>query len=1331
MTSDPLFVNFLVAVGRRLRGGIMSRRSTALNPFRKESALGLSERFIESEQAQIDRWRMQEVDAAMDFEGELSLLRDNRAKQNVGVRRLQGMLLAFGLAFHFLAPSTLQAQDVASLMGVVTDPTGAVVRDVTVSLANDGIGVSYKTTTNRLGFYSMMDVPPGPGYKLSFYREGFKPVVVTGLYLNVSSTRTENACLSVGNTSQTVEVSAAGRSVTLNTTDSTVGNNFEVELVNELPVQLRDTPSTLFALQPGVTSDGSTTGARTDQNHVTLDGLDTDDSATGEFGAVVAMAPVDSIQEFRGVVASPLSSADAGGGGQFQMVTKSGTNRFHAALFEYHRDTATEANTWFNNNFAIPRAPLIRNQFGGNIGGPILRDKLFFFLEYNGRRDDQGAQVLRTVPLDSFRNGNVSYIRNIGGIGDPCFTTSRQDTTPDCIGTLNSAQVAAMDPARIGFNTSILNLINQRYPHANDLTAGDGVNTGGFRFNAPVHLTENGYVSRVDYNANDTMKIWGRVSVVSETQGDNINYAAPIQFPGDPLTHLITNASYAFVVGHTWIISSTKTNQFIYGETRGRFGFPAPYNPQGTSQFTLGGDGTGGSIISAPYSSVVNAQSRVTPIPIVRDDFSWIRGSHNFQFGGFFKFIKTSSTEIANYDQPVIGLGGNLPTLNASFRPADIQTDGSTASYTYDSAFALALGRFAFITSNYNYDRAGNVQPQGSGSTRDYRYYETEGYFGDTWKVTPSLTLSYGVHYQWYSVPYETNGLESVQNVTFDQYVSDRVTQSMAGRSGNNSLPFISYTLGGKANHGPGLYHPSYKNFAPRFSFAANPAFDPRSVFNGGVGIVYDHTIINAVQSQQDQYSYLFQSDNTTPYGVSGDPATSLANDPRFTSIQSIPTPPAAPLISRPYQPYVDRGSVPFGLANGQAYDVSIDPNLRNPYSIVYNLGFQHEFARDFILKMDYVGRLGRRLLAQADANQVIDFPDVISGQQYSDAFGAITRQVRAGAATANLPPQAWFENVVASGSGRSLGYPNNTSLLADNLTSLVSNGDFADFTQALAASGLIPSNVGMGSQFSENTFFTNKGFSAYNGLLATLHKNASHGLQFDLNYTWSHSIDNVSLIANSTALSGYGFICDVLRPRECRGNSDFDVTHYVSGDFLYRLPLGRVSPSGSAHVWLNEIVGGWDVSGLPNWHSGNTVTTNTNAYVAGYANDAPAIFNGNRAVVSPHAHKNADGSVNLFSDQVKALQVFTGPVGFTIGSRNNLRGPNYFNLDTGLAKTFPLVSDRVNLKFRADAFNAFNHPSFATPSTSNLDITGGTFGQITATATTPRVMQFALRLEF
>ena len=185
----------------------------------------------------------------------------------------------------------LQAQDVASITGVVTDQTGAVMPNVDVTLKNPQTGVTYKTVTNAAGSYTLAQIKPGPGYRIEFAREGFKAVVVSGLYLNVDATRVQNAQMSLGGTSETVEVSAANQTVTLDTTDSTVGNNFQVQFLNDLPIQDRSNPSALFVQQPGVTLDGAVTGARVDQNRVTVDGLDVNDMGTGEFGSHRGQGP--------------------------------------------------------------------------------------------------------------------------------------------------------------------------------------------------------------------------------------------------------------------------------------------------------------------------------------------------------------------------------------------------------------------------------------------------------------------------------------------------------------------------------------------------------------------------------------------------------------------------------------------------------------------------------------------------------------------------------------------------------------------------------------------------------------------------------------------------------------------------------------------------------------------------------------------------------------------------------------------------------------------------------------------------------------------------------
>ena len=336
-------------------------------------------------------------------------------------------------------------QDVSGMTGEVTDPSGAALSGATVILKNGATGQSYTSTTNSQGVYRFSEVPPGEGYSATFSASGFTPVEVNTIYLQVATIRTQNATLKVGSQAQEVQVTASNSEVTIDTTTAAIGNTFDVQKLNNLPVQQRNDPIALFSMQPGVTDTGSVTGARVDQNNVTVDGLDVNDFATG--GAtqsnsgsgistgftIVGHAPIDSVEEFHGTVGGLQSNAGPSSGGQFQLVTKSGTNQFHGNINEYHRDPSLVANSWFSNNASpiVPRNHLIQNQFGGNVGGPVLRNKLFFFFDFNDSRIISSELVQRTVPLDNLRNGNIGYLNNAGGISY-----------------LAPAQIQALDPSR-------------------------------------------------------------------------------------------------------------------------------------------------------------------------------------------------------------------------------------------------------------------------------------------------------------------------------------------------------------------------------------------------------------------------------------------------------------------------------------------------------------------------------------------------------------------------------------------------------------------------------------------------------------------------------------------------------------------------------------------------------------------------------------------------------------------------------------------------------------------------------------------------------------------
>ena len=626
--------------------------------------------------------------------------------------------------------------------------------------------------------------------------------------------------------------------------------------------------------------------------------------------------------------------------------------------------------------------------------------------------------------------------------------------------------------------------------------------------------------------------------------------------------------------------------------------------------------------------------------------------------------------------------------------------------------------------------------------------------------MTPTLTVDYGVTYQWFSVPYETRGLQSVEPYSFDSYFGARVLQSNLGQSGPGSVPLIAYVLGGKGNGSgaPPLYQPQYRNFAPHIGFAWNPGFDKKMVINGSASISYDRTVINAIQGAQDVDSYLFQQTKGNTYGTQGDPYDSLKNNARLDANNQISTvtltPPASP--RPPYQPFTSASLCanynysPCGLQEGLAFNTTIDPTLQTPYNINFNFGIQRQIPWDMVLKLNYVGHLGRKLLAQEDANQVLDFVDPVSGELYSTAFASLINQTRQGIAPQNMTVQPWFENVVSPSfqSATNCAFTTNTACLAAGISGYIFNGDFGDFTQSI--SPYVPANVGSAAQFSENTFFDSAGFSNYDALLLVLQKNMSHGIHFDFNYTWSHSIDNVSFFANSagdTGIGGIGLVCDAIRPRECRASSDFDSRHYITSDATYELPFGRGRMfAATVPHWMDVMIGGWDLSGVGSWHTGYPWSGASNAFVASYSNDAPPIFIGsNRAAIATGVHKLSGGGVSSFANAALAASQFEGPVAFQIGPRNSFRGPGFFNADLGLAKDFPITPERVSLKFRADAFNAFNHPSFQNPPENAFNgydaqdyQRGAGFGAMYFTVSPSgnnnsgaRVVQLSLRLEF
>jgi len=1260
-----------------------------------------------------------------------------------------------------VVPMVANAQSVASITGTVTDNSGAAVPGASVALVDTRTNSSYFGKTASDGTYRISEVPPGPGYSLTVKKDGFQVFAVNGLYLPVATATTQDVKLDVGTLSQKVEVTAQG-SVTLNTTDATIGNNLDTHAIESLPNEFRDDPSNLLRLEPGVVSaqtpagsplsgpgaidpnlsrDGAVAGSRADQGNIIVDGIDATSISSGFSFTTQAAIPVEAVQEFSTLVANPTPAYGGRGGAQTLITTKSGSNTWHGTAYEYNRTAATEADNFFNNQTDVPRTALERNQFGGNVGGPVWKDKLFFFFEYDGRRDNSGQSVLDIVPMPHVKLGELAYVNDGAGCA-PTDRLSSADVSTNCVTILTAPQVAALDPCSTtscastpgfqapGVDPTLISIFNSRYPNPNDFTAGDGINTAGFRFNSPNDLKENDYLARADYNITTNNKLFIRFNFKNET-----SVLVPNEFPGDPLTSPNLDKDRAWVIGETWTASPNVINQFTYGETRENNFQPILFNPGG-GFFELSFDDG----YTNPYLRATSF-STVTPEPTFRDDVTWVHGKHTFVFGAEYNPITVADGITNDFAFVQNGFGGFLTSLPASSTPADILPAGSTADpfgaalSNWDSSFVGNLGSIFDLQAAINYTHSGSPLPSGSNVVHDYRFSDYAGYFQDSWRIRSNFTITAGVRYQFQSVPYEVHGVQaSFLNTNFQSLVQARVSNGLAGISGPDSTPELTYSLTGPVNHAPGFYSPEYHDFSPRLGLAWNPSFhdgilgrvlgDHKTVLRAGASLIYDETVINNIVALENQADYTFGGSFAENFGVKGDATTTLETEPRLNSLSSSPVPVVPPPFVTPITP-------------NAVFNYDVDNRFRTPYSITASFGFQRELPGGLQLEADYYGNFGRKLFVLSDAAQLINFVDPSSGQSLGSAMTFLEQQAQAGAAT--VPNQPFFENQVgaalaAGGSSCAAFYGSSCTagVYANNQLGLQQGS-----TAGVADSIPLPVNVGFNPQFLVNALATNQGSSSYNALFATLRKRLTHNLQFDFNYTFSHGIDNNSTVPHANGNFEPGvttILCSAVDTHLCRGNSEFDATHQVSAYFVYDLPFGRGQALGRNVGWfVNEAIGGWQISGIETWRTGLALTVvNGVASTTSLAADSGDEFVGPKSALteSIHIETSNNNQVQFYKNPAAAIAAFAPDLGFQTGTRDNLRGPHFSDFDAAVSKNFPLFNERYKLQFRAEAYNAFNHTNFGLP---NTQVTSSQFGQLSSEAGTEpdRVMQFALRFDF
>jgi len=1290
-----------------------------------------------------------------------------------GIRRVPVARTAIlALAVLLFSSPWSMGQSTTQLNGSVSDSSGASISGAKITLVDVATQLNRTTTSSAAGLYQFLDVPPGR-YRVEATATGFAHYVAPDVTLIVKTPSTLNIRLQVAGVETTVTVEA--EAPLINRTDASLGNTLENDQISELPIADRNVVQ-LLSLQPGVaylgnqseslqqtdTRSGAVNGMRSDQSNVTLDGIGVNDQNYGYAFTSILNVPPDSVEEFR--VTTANSNADSGysSGAQVSLVTKSGTNDFHGSAYEYNRNTIFSANDPFlkasqlNSGESNQAPKLLRNVFGATFGGPIKKNRAFFFLNYEGRRDAQGTSVLRVVPSATLRAGDLVYLcqRNSDSSLDttdcPGGTVNGVSGVPAGYYALGPTQIRQIDPQSIGVNQAMLKTLAQ-YPQPNENGGGDGVNTLGYRFASNADSSFNTYIARIDYRITSS----GSQSLFARGEMQNFKEPGEQQFPGQSAATTMLDDSKGVTVGLNSLISPRLINDFHWGYIR-----------QGGENVGVSQDPA---VLLTGLDNLVPFTRSTTffvPVNQLSDNLNWTRGNHSLQFGTDIFLIRN---ERSSYDNSFSDVQTNAVYLNTGgiagtaspLDPANNRNPATLKPYptvdsnfgpNYDDATVIAMGIFAEGDGIYNFARNGTLLPQGAAINRRYAINDYEFYGQDSWRVTPRLTLTYGLRWVLEAPPYETNGYQVApcvqaagggctnQNAAdWFNHSAQLAAQGMPARDAGQ----ITFVLGGPVNNGPGLWNWDHKNFSPRVAVAWAPDTGDGWVskilgkkdqvsIRGGYSIMYDHFGIPVVNSFDQHGSFGLSTDLGNPAGV-----VSPAHAPRFTCLTPTAAgqsclPPPCPTLSGPgclYGP-PPPGGLPYTPSNGAfAINWGLDQSVKTPYAQVFNFSVQRQITSHSSLQIAYVGSVGGRLGLQADMAMPTNLADPSSKMTYFQAGTMLSKQAASNTPVNQIQPIPFFEDVFPGWAKMTLNQlssqsincapgnfpakPSATQAIYELWTCYPHNETFSLFQMDLPGSitGLNVPNSRYGpyafyrSQFSSLYAWRNIGTSDYNGMQVTYNVRWGANLQGQFNYTFSKSFDEASAAARvgpyegtggtGNDLNGGGIVINSYDPLSLRGLSDFNAFHQLNANLVYQLPFGRGQRfEGSGSRLLDAIIGGWHTSGVFRWTSGfpisvdNGFTWATNWNIEGLAEP-----NGPPPVASNPKHAFVNGvdiGPNIFADPAAAEKAFRPEWPGESGVRNNVIGDGMFNIDTGVNKDFSLGEQR-RLEFSWQVFNLTN----------------------------------------
>jgi hypothetical protein len=1186
----------------------------------------------------------------------------------------------------------------ARIKGTVTDSTKAIVPGVTVIATNEATGVVYTTKTNSSGDYLFPQLPIG-SYTVKVANSGFKTFEAKGIVLTIDQEYVETIQLTVGNTGEVLEVKADALQV--NTTDMQLNNIVSATQMEELPLIGRGFTS-LELIEPGVQSSSdrfgtfSASGSQTQQSEYLINGADTNDLA---LNTPTYTPNLDAIDQFNLIEGSLNAEYDRNSGGIVSATLKQGSNHIHGDIYEFYRDTFLNTNNWFQKTFSTTGArtdtvaKYHQNIFGGTIGGPIVKDKLFLFLAYNGTR--------QVVPESG---GSVSVYSAANLTGDfsadlaaNAATANHQGLT--FLSTLIPGTItglAASNPAKCtpngtntwagclnalggqvpttAFNTISSNFVKKYVPLPNN----SGVGPYNYTFHPLVTTKANQDIGRLDYSISpkDSLTLIG---VYNRSSAPETLPFTGASLPG--FGDVSTSYTQQYTIDYVHQFSSSLVNDLAFHWTRFNYQAVIPQVPAlpTSAGFSINSQNTAGAglptqAVSGFFTlgfSTNGPQPRIDQVYQAADSVSKVLGSHVIKAG---------------YDGRRFNVSNPFSARNnGSF---SFTASTSTNPYTTgDPSLDYLLG----IPGSYS---------QGSGAAIQAQAFLNYMFVQDTWKMTNNFTLDYGL------------GWSIDTPLVQKQYGGEAIVCLIGGQQ---SQIFTTAPKGlnypgdpGCNNAGGAKLH--LGELGPRLGFAWSPNLGKISAgdshkfsIRAGFGIYYDRT---------EEESSL-ESLTTPPFGQNSAGAADYAS-PAGPTIN--------PAFANPFQD-INTGTVyankfpfvfptPGATINWSPLEPigksTYSPGFRAPYAENFQMSVEREFPSRIVARVSYVASLAHRNVVTPEGNY-----ETAAG--HAACLANALCSANTNAASPNLNPA-----VPARGSGQSYYFPTNTA--------------YGSIDPITAKTGF--TSIGL---------VTSEGSSNYNSLQAEVTKATTHGLSFQLSYTYSHALDNGSSFENSGfGSSGRGY--NQFQQSLNYGNSAFDARQRLVFAPIYITPFVRKDLA-----WyhpLNLALSGWQVSSITTEATGFPFDisyaggTSNSLYCSSsyqfYACPDVPVQNGPLVTVNPRLKILGVNTGDHWFDN--SSKTFTPEQIGTFGntSRNEYHGPGINNTDMVLAKNFNLSADGVRkLQLRMTSSNVFNHTQFSNPgsttgsyNSNNQNGFSSAFGQITSAASA-RATQLAAKIYF